>query len=248
MPRDQSFDDKPPGTSNGRMLRGAKRVLKEKLDHLLHIQGCGTVEKSASIIIDISSSLVSTGETKLDETKFLKNVTGEITGLVNDKLMERYAKSGIIKFNLTAINSEEAPMLNYFHIPFAPVIIRKILQHIVKLNSLFPDMDLLPFDTFGRKGKHTLIPMPQASTPDVFMKKGSRDVICQIPGLLVYNPELKLIKNEKEKKEKTEMEKLKRIKLIIQSLMGSDPEVKTIVKDIAREELGLVQTNMCRPI
>ena len=53
--------------------------------------------------------------------------------------------------------------------------------------------------------------MPQSPTRDVFTKKGSGDIICRIPGLLLNNPELKLIKNEKEKKEKTEMEKLKRI-------------------------------------
>ena len=64
--------------------------------------------------------------------------------------------------------------MNYFQIPLAPAIIRNILQNILKLNSLFLDMGLLTFDKFGRKGKHTLIPMPQASIRDVFMNKGSR--------------------------------------------------------------------------
>ena len=116
---------------------------------------------------------------------------------MNDKLMEGYAKSRIKTFNLTAINSEEAPMLNYFHIPLTPAIIQKILQNIVKLNSLFLDMDLITFDTFGGKVKHTLIPTPQESTRYVFMKKVSRYVIFRIPKILVNNPELKLIKNKK---------------------------------------------------
>ena len=76
--------------------------------------------------------------------------------------------------------------------------------------------------------------MPQASTRYVFMKKGSRDVIFQIHHLLVNNTELKLIENEKDKKEKIQMEKLKIINIIFHSSMGSDPEVKTIMKYISR--------------
>ena len=63
----------------------------------------------------------------------------------------------ISKFSVKAVNSEEDPMLNYFHIPFAPEIICNILQNIVKLNSLFTDMDILIFDKIGGQGKHKLI-------------------------------------------------------------------------------------------
>ena len=69
-------------------------------------------------------------------------------------------------------------------------------------------MDLLTFDTFGWQGKHILVPIPQASTRVVFIKKGSRDVICQIPRLLVNNSKLELIENENEKKENIQMENI----------------------------------------
>ena len=66
------------------------------------------------------------------------------------------------------------------------------------------------------------------------MNKGSRYVIFWITLLPVNNTELKLIENEKDKKEKIQMEKLKIINVIFHSSMGSDPEVKTIMKYISR--------------
>ena len=49
---------------------------------------------------------------KKNEKQFLNIVTREIAGLVNDKFMEWYEKYGIRTFNLIAINSEEALMMN----------------------------------------------------------------------------------------------------------------------------------------
>ena len=91
------------------------------------------MDNLASTIINISPSLVSRDK-KNSTKKNIKDETTDISGLMNDTLMERYTKYGVRYFNLTAINSEEAPMMNYFHLHPAPEIICIILQNKVKLN------------------------------------------------------------------------------------------------------------------
>ena len=83
------------------------------------------------------------------------------------------------------------PMMDFFNIPLIPVIIRKLLLNIVKLNQMYPDLNLLSFDKFGGGLMNVLVAFPQASTRDVFTKKGSRATICKIPEMLVNSYELK---------------------------------------------------------
>ena len=138
------------------------------------------------------------------------------------------------------------PMMDFFNIPLIPVIIRKLIQNIVKLNQMYPYLNLLSFDTFGGDAMNFLVDFTQASTRDMFMKKGSQATICKILEMLVNNSELKNIKNEEDKKKAIEEETLKRTKWIIESFMNNDQRFANIITDIARDELGLIRAKMMK--
>ena len=141
--------------------------------------------------------------TTINEMNFLmnikKNVASNFAKDLNRKLVEGYAKCGVPQIDLVEIMiggdgrslTKYFPIMDFFNIPLIPVIIRKLLQNIVKLNQMYPDLNLLYFDTFGGDAMTFLVAFPQASKRDVFMNKVSRSTICKIPEMFVNNYELK---------------------------------------------------------
>ena len=183
-----------------------------------------------------------------------KHAVSNFSKDLNRELVEGYTKCGVPQIDLVEIMidgdgrslTKDFPMMDFFNIPLIPVIIRKLLQNIVKLNQMYPDLNLLSFNTFGGDAMNVLVDFPQASTRDVSTNKGSRATICKIREMLVNNSELKNIENEEDKKKAIEEETLKRTKWIIESFMKNDQRVANIITDIERDELGLIRANMMK--
>jgi hypothetical protein len=183
----------------------------------------------------------------LDEKQMLQDIKRELAKDLNNDLIEGYRTCGIsndalkeLKSNGLRALSEEVPLLEFFNIPLVPGIIRKVLQNIVKLSCLFPDVELMSYDTYGGDHKNVIFSMPQASSRESFMKKGSQDIICNIPKRLVNTSQFEEIENGVERNGAIKKAEFKRKRWIIESLVRQDVMVKGIIKDIAREELGMV--------
>ena len=138
----------------------------------------------------------------LDEKQMLRDIKRELAKDLNNDLIEGYRTCGIsndalkeLKSNGPRALSEEVPLLEFFNIPLVPGIIRKVLQNIVKLSCLFPDVELMSYDTYGGDHKNVIFSMPQASSRESFMKKGSQDIICNIPKRLVNTSQFEEIEN-----------------------------------------------------
>ena len=165
-----------------------------------------------------------------------KHVASNFAKDLNPGLVEGYAKCSVPQIDLVEIMiggdgrslTKDFPMMDFFNIPRIPVIIRKLLQNIIKLYQMYPDLNLLSFDIFGGDEMNVLVAFHQASTRDVFMNKGSRANICKIPEMLVNNSELKNIDNEEDKKKSIEEETQKRTKWVIESCMKNDQIVANI--------------------
>jgi metal-dependent hydrolase (beta-lactamase superfamily II) len=98
----------------------------------------------------------------------------------------------------------------------------------------------MSYDTYGGDHKNVIFSMPQASSRESFMKKGSQDIICNIPKRLVNTSQFEEIENGVERNGAIKKAEFKRKRWIIESLVRQDVKVKGIIKDIAREELGMV--------
>ena len=96
------------------------------------------------------------------------------------------------------------------------------------------------FKILFTKKKNVIFSMPQASSRESFMKMGSQDIICNIPKRLVNTSQFEEIENGVERNGAIKKAEFKRKRWIIESLVRQDVKVKGIIKDIAREELGMV--------
>ena len=99
----------------------------------------------------------------LDEKQMLRDIKikRELEKDKNNDLIEGYRTCGIsndalkeLKSNGLRALSEEVPLLEFFNIPLVPGIIRKVLQNIVKLSCLFPDVELMSYDTYSGDHKN----------------------------------------------------------------------------------------------
>ena len=241
-----------------RGLRRLQRIFNSKVSHMCNLQFSTGTDKKKGPHDEAGDGEDGNDITTTDEMNFLinikKHVASNFAKDLNPGLVEGYAKCSVPQIDLVEIIiggdgrsfTKDFPMMDLFNIPLIPVIIRKLLQNVVKLNQMYPDLNLLSFDTFGDDAMNVLVAFPQASTRDVFVNKGSRATFCKIPEMLVNNSELKNIKNEEDKKKAIEEETLKRTKRIIESFMKNDQRVANIITDIAREELGLIRAKMMK--
>ena len=173
----------------------------------------------------------------LDEKQMLRDIKikRELEKDKNNDLIEGYRTCGIsndalkeLKSNGPRALSEEVPLLEFFNIPLVPGIIRKVLQNIVKLSCLFPDVELMSYDTYGGDHKNVIFSMPQASSRESFMKMGSQDIICNIPKRLVNTSQFEEIENGVERNGAIKKAEFKRKRWIIESLVRQD--VKAVIR------------------
>ena len=100
-----------------------------------------------------------------------KHVASNFAKDLNRELVEGYAKCGVPQIDSVEIMiggdgrsfTKYFTMMDFFNIPLIPVIIRKLLQNIVKLNQMYPDLNLLSFDTFGGDAMNVLVAFPPKS-------------------------------------------------------------------------------------
>ena len=241
-----------------RGLRRLQRILNSKVYQMCNLQFSTETDKKKVPHDEAGDGEYGNGSTTTNEMNFLMNIKKHVASNfdkdLNRELVEGYIKFGVPQIDLVEIMidgdgrslTKDFPMMDFFNIPLIPVIIRKLLQNIVKLNQMYPDLNLLSFDTFGGDAMNVLVYFTQASTIDVLMKKGSRANICKIPEMLVNNPELKNIENEEYKTKEIEEETLERTKWIIESFMKNDQRVANIITDIARVGLGLIRAKMTK--
>ena len=234
-------------------LRRLQRSLKSKVSHMCNLKFSTGTYKKKGPHDEAGDGEDDNDSTTTNEMSFMMNIKKHVASNfakdLNRKLVEGYVKCGVPQIDLVEIMiggdgrsfTKYFPIMDFFNIPLIPVIIMKLLQNIAKLNQMYPDLNLLSFDTFGGDAMNVLVASPQTSTREVFTKNGSRATICKITEMMVNHSELKNIENEEDKKKETEEETPKRTKWTIESFMKNDQRVANIITDIARDELGLIR-------
>ena len=129
--------------------------------------------------------------------------------------------------------------LGHFKVPLIQIFLWGVIKDIVKVCSLFPQYNLARYEGWSKGDMYILFLLPQARSKDSF-KKISRERLTKLPWRPVrVNNFHRLPEREKEAQMKYSE---KDIRVWMIAVLTDNEDGMDIIKEIAREKLGIVET------